>query len=330
MIFDSSEFHVKAGDFDFTFLNSGDISKATHKSILMNRLVTNSIDGSLNNLYLRVYRDTAVKVYPLLGVKSTSDVYVGDGRVVWRGEADLVQYEVTFYLHGQGIWFWDVNVSGNDVDIDVILGQDLGLAHKDAVRSNEAYVSQYIDHKVFQDEIRGYVICSRQNQPQDGSFPYIQHGCLTRAVGYSTDGFQFFGISYKETNQPKVLTERTLANEIYQYEFAYTALQSERKHLRGTENIVFYGLYKEDHHTAVQQLEFYDDVESVWEQIQAQSNSPVEHVKRAIISPLFGEPLHTIRMTPEELEFYFPHRHEEEWVGETLLSFSPTPMSTWC
>lgn len=321
MTYDNSAFHVKAGDFDFTFLNSGDISKATYKSMLINRLVTNSIDGAFNNLYLRVHRGSTMKVFPLLGVKSTSDVYCGDGRMIWRGTADAVQYEVTFYLSDQGIWFWDVKVSGDDVEIDIILGQDLGLALKDTVRTNEAYACQYIDHKVFEDENRGVVICSRQNQPQDGSYPYIQQGCLTKVIGYSTDGYQFFGLSYKETNQPEALMKSTLANEVYQYEFAYTALQSERKHLRGTDHIVFYGLFKEDHPLAVKQLDFYGEVEAAWDHIQLQNHLPVYQMKRAFISPRFGAPLRTIQMTREEVGGLFPRRHEEEWDGETLLSF---------
>jgi len=91
----------------------------------------------------------------------------------------------------------------------VIYGQDIGNADAGTVRSNEAYLSQYIDRTVFEDELNGYVVCSRQNQPQGGAFPYIQQGSLTKAVSYSTDGFQFYGLSYKETNEPACLTTDT-------------------------------------------------------------------------------------------------------------------------
>ena len=36
-----------------------------------------------------------------------------------------------------------------------------------------------------------------------------------------------FGRSFKQTNTPEALGKRYLANEVYQYEFAYTALQTE-------------------------------------------------------------------------------------------------------
>lgn len=103
------------------------------------------------------------------------------------------------------MWFWDVKVEGSNVLLDVIYSQDVGIASPAAVTSNEAYLSQYIDHAVFEDEKYGYVVCSRQNQPQGGKFPYLQQGTLTGAAGYSTDGFQFFGLSYKETDKPEAL-----------------------------------------------------------------------------------------------------------------------------
>ena len=50
---------------------------------------------------------------------------------------------------------------------------------------------------------------------------------FSKLVGYSTDGYQFFGRSFKQINTPEALGKRYLANEVYQYEFAYTALQTE-------------------------------------------------------------------------------------------------------
>ena len=178
----------------------------------------------------------------------------------WEGTAfGGISYRVVFTVTKQGIWFWDVTVDshGREAKIDIIYGQDIGLADIGAVRSNEAYMSQYVDHKAFKDEELGYVLCFRQNQPmQGGAFPYMQHGSLTGADGYSTDGFQFFGISYKETDVPEALGKPELANEVYQYEFGYAALQSELTQLKGEARFVFYGLFKANHPSAVDSLEF--------------------------------------------------------------------------
>ncbi|BCB02646.1 GH36-type glycosyl hydrolase domain-containing protein [Bacillus sp. KH172YL63] len=311
-----------SGDLQFTFLNSGDIFQISHSSTMVNQLLTNPIDGSLNNLYLRIYQPDGYEFIPLTGVGSPGEVRFSRSQVKWSGSWKQLQYHVTFTLSQTGIWFWDVSVEGDDAEIDVIYGQDLGLADAGAVRSNEAYMSQYIDHKVFADDERGYVVCSRQNQPQSSGFPYVQQGSIGKAAGYSTDGFQFFGLSYKETNQPEILSKPTLANEVYQYEFAYTALQSRKVKLAGKERFVFYGLFKENHPEAVTTLEFQEEVEREWEEVQEMNESvtdvPGGKVRRSLE---LGDPLFTQEVTKEEIEELFPHRHTEEWEDGRLLSF---------
>ena len=311
---------IKMGNLQFSFLNSGDLSEITKHTTMINQLISNPIDGGLNNVYLRVFTGSTIKSYPLIGIKSQSRVSFSDSQVIWKGEVEGVSYQVIFTLTEQDIWFWNVKVEGENKEIDVIYGQDLGLANKGAVRSNEAYMSQYIDHKVFYDERLGYVVCSRQNQPQDGGFPYVQQGSLTKAAGYSTDGFQFFGLSYKETNKPEILNEVSLKNEVYQYEFAYTALQSERVQLAGKAEFVFYGLFLENHETAISEVEFETERSQAWEQVKA-LETETQSIEKVSLSSKMGEPLQTVSMTKEEIAAYFPNRHEEEWEGDTLLSF---------
>ncbi|KXG42710.1 GH36-type glycosyl hydrolase domain-containing protein [Tepidibacillus decaturensis] len=320
-IMTDSKFVIEAEDLQFTFLNSGDIYEVMHKGIMLNQWIANPIDGSLNNLYLRLHRKSELKVIPLLGVRSASKLGFSKSQVFWKGNIEQIQYQVVFTLTEKGIWFWDIKVNGYNEEIDIIYGQDLGLADKGAVRTNEAYVSQYIDHKVFEDDHKGYVICSRQNQPQLGTFPYIQQGSLTKSIGYSTDGFQFFGLSYKETNEPEVLTKELLANEIYQYEFAYTALQSKRIKLQGNARFVFYGLFKEDHPTAIRSLEFETEILDAWKQVNNQNLTSVHFLDKVNVSPIIGLPLKTLSMTKEEIDIYFPYRHHEEWDEDKLLSF---------
>lgn len=57
---------LRAGDLSFTFLSSGDVYKIAHGSTMINQLLTNSVDGSLNNLYLRLYRPSGVSITPCL------------------------------------------------------------------------------------------------------------------------------------------------------------------------------------------------------------------------------------------------------------------------
>ncbi|CAN7195150.1 GH36-type glycosyl hydrolase domain-containing protein [Rossellomorea sp. LjRoot5] len=316
-----SHVQLTAGDLQFDFLKTGDLFTVTHKQNMINQLVTNPIDGSLNNLYLRIHEPSGINFIPLIGVKSSSNVQFAESQVKWTGSFETISYEVTFTLTEKSVWFWDVKLDGTDAEVDVIYGQDLGLADIGAVRSNEAYMSQYIDHKVFQDKEKGYVLCSRQNQPQSSGFPYIQQGALGRTIGYSTDGFQFYGLTYKDTNEPEALKSATLANEVYQYEFAYTALQSEKIRLKGSTHVVFYGAFKENHEAAISSLEFQEEIEAAWQEAaQAQSEfAPLTNQVR--LNPEFGDPLSSLSMTEEEVGAYFPTRRNEEREGDSLLSF---------
>ncbi|GGF59286.1 hypothetical protein GCM10010912_00580 [Paenibacillus albidus] len=316
-----SNLRLNAGELSVTFLNSGDLYQIAQERTMINQLLPNPVDGSLSNLYLRVFRQGSIQAVPLLGIHSGSTVRKAGNRLVWEGTAESINYQVVFTPTAQGVWFWDVLLKGEGEEVDLVYGQDVGIADIGAVRSNEAYLSQYIDHAVFEDSTNGYVVCSRQNQPQGGRFPYLQQGSLTGAAGFSTDGFQFFGLSYKETNQPESLSQAQLANEVYQYEFAYTALQSQRVQLNGEARFVFYGLFKQDHPSAITGLEFTAELAAAWEAVK---DLPVETeatLERPFFSKTLGAPLTGNDLTREQLDALFPVRYQEEKDGDTLLSF---------
>ncbi|MBU9672698.1 cellobiose phosphorylase [Planococcus sp. CP5-4] len=313
------QFPVKQGNLCFTFLPSGDIHKIMDGQVLINQLQGNPLDGSMNNIYLRIYDEGTINWYPLLGTASGSAMSKHEKGVIFSGESGGVAYNVNFHLTDQAIWFWEVILRADGVTADLIYGQDLGLADLSAVRSNEAYMSQYMDHQAFEDDTRGYVVCTRQNQPQKRGFPYLQQGALGKTVGYSTDGYQFFGLSYKKTNMPEILTEQTLKNKVYQYEFAYTALQSEKLHINGEKQFVFYGLFKENHENAVTELEYDEQVHQAWATIKSvQQNEQVNDVHAA---SGIGKPFSALQMTAEEVAERFPNRRLEETVEGKLMSF---------
>lgn len=311
---------ISLGETSFTFLPGGDLYEAAHGDIMINQVLGNPVDGSLNNLYLRLHRNSEISVFPLLGAKSGSTVTFSENQAVFQGTAENVRYEVTFSLSTLGVWFWEITLEGSGVTADLLYGQDIGLAHRGAVRTNEAFVAQYIDHSVYSDEKTGYVVCSRQNQPQDGKFPYLQQGSLTKASGYSTDGFQFFGLSYKETNEPEAFYQRDLPNEIYQYEFAYTGLQSKRIALEGKAEFVFYGLFREDHPEAVAAPEFEDVLFAAWNETRSFDGTFSAESKIASI-PLPSAVLKTFSMQKEDVDLLFPDRIQEEYSDGQLLSF---------
>ncbi|WP_312470419.1 GH36-type glycosyl hydrolase domain-containing protein [Neobacillus sp.] len=314
---------LQKGKLQFNFLRNGTLYDAMYdESIMINQINGNPVDGSLNNLYLRIYQeDGTYQVYPLLGNESQSNWQKRENQLLWHGLVENIHYEVIFSLSSHNIWFWDIHLKGNGETVDVIYTQDLGLANQNAVQSNEAYVSQYIDHKVLFDENKGYVVCSRQNQSQnDGVFPYLQQGALTYSEGFSTDGFQFFGKSYKTTNRPKAFDQENLDNEVYQYEFAFTALKSKPVTLSNDQHFTFYGLFVENQPEAIQQLEYQAVLDEARIDIRFPNQwEPVNQLKfnkQFLSKNIVGHSL-----SKEDLQSLFPERKQEEWHDQQLLSF---------
>ncbi|MFH1259537.1 MAG: cellobiose phosphorylase [Elusimicrobiota bacterium] len=242
----------------FDFLENGAVFSLMRGETIINQVLGSPLEGALNNLYLRVFSGDKITAFSLLGPKSTSDFFHTENAVLWKGVREDLEYSCRLRLDQKTtLWFWTVsvkNLSPKSKKIDTIFTQDLGIALMFGVRINEAYTSQYIDHTVFKDKKFGYQICSRQNQAQGREYPWIMHGCLDQAVGYLTDGFQFFGLDYKASNQPEALKNKTLPNKVYQYEFAFPTLQSKAIVLapRKETTITFFALYEPNHPPASQ------------------------------------------------------------------------------
>lgn len=299
------------------FLPSGDLVGITANGMMINQLVGQAFDGSLTQLYLRVHHKEEIISTPMIGSDSKSQFMANHTGAFWKGTFAGVTYKVAFTMNNQGIWFWTVSLIGDGQQkVDVIYGQDLGNASPGAVLSNEAYMSQYLDHKVTS-LANGFVISSRQNQTQNGKFPVVEQGSLSKTIGFVTDGYQFFGKEYKRSNQPQALAEPYLANEVYQYEFAYTALQSEAYVLDGKAvELVFYGVTKDNQITSVEEPLFEQDlIKTSYEPVNFPDFQGVVPIK------LIGEPISGESLTLEEVNAWFPERKLTEYEGDELLSF---------
>ncbi len=142
--------------------------------MMINQLEGNPLDGSMNQLYLRIITGDTINYRPMIGSNSQSDFYLSDNQLTWRGEFEAVRYQVDFRLGPSNQWFWRVNVTGTGL-VDIVYGQDIGLATKGAVQSNEAYVSQYLDHHIWQ-EGEELVVLSRQINRKMRSFQPLFKG----------------------------------------------------------------------------------------------------------------------------------------------------------
>ena len=310
---------------EFTFLPDGDIFEFMSGSVLINQFQGNSVDGSANNIYLRIYQneeDTVIShVIPLLGRTSKSQLFLRPNQALYfRGTVEEITYEVAFLPTDNQTWFWRVNLQGKDITCDLLYGQDISLADKGGVLSNELYISQYLDHHILSGE-HGMVVCSRQNQAQGGKFLYLQQGALTsNIIRYSTDEMQFFGKSYKQTGIPEIFY-KDLENINYQYELSYTALQTEKMVLDGEKTVVFYGCFQPDHREAVSKLEYQEEIKAAYEEALLQEKKEEEiKLTRTEIKSEFGSLYSSPTFTTEEKNIYFPIRSLEEKKEEVLLS----------
>jgi cellobiose phosphorylase len=304
------------GDTRCSFLPTGDVYEFINGGFMVNEFQGNPMDGSVNNIYLRIYGVDGIQSYPLLGIRSKSELRTGENCMEYSGTVNQVSYTVCFCLAADSVWFWKIALEGTGKTVDVVYGQDIGVAEKGSVLTNELYISQYLDHAVLQGE-NGYVVCSRQNQPQGGYFPYLQQGVLgAQATGFSTDGMQFFGTEYKATNQPAAL-KGNLENENRQFEFSYTALQTEKFSLNGVCNLTFYGLFKKDHPSAVTKIEYGSELINLLRRSDCQLESPVLKPRLKNVGTPFASPA----WSAEELEKRFPQRRLEEIENGTPFSF---------
>ena len=312
---------LDSGSIHYTFLPSGDVFTIQQEHFLINQFRGNQMHGSANNLYLRIYKEDGIHAYPMLGILSDSILSYNEHVLVFSGSIEGISYKVTFCPSGDA-WFWNVALEGScPQELDVVYGQDLGVAEDGGVYANELYMSQYLGHSILEGAF-GTVVCSRQNQPCGGCFPYVQQGTIgIRAAHYSTDGLQFFGLSYRDTNIPDALSH-DLADRNLQYEFAYTALQTERFALSGTKEFAFYGIFRKNHPDKISGLEYQEELAEAFKAVQTRI-AAADPLRTSSVqrSTQFGAPFCSAAFTEEEVAAYYPNRMLEECFDNELFSF---------
>ena len=311
-------------------LDNGSLFAIRHGGVLVNQVLGSPVEGGIGNLYLRRRTRAGVLAAPLLGPASASRLRTSADAAAWEGSVDGVDYTCTLRLAGgRPTWFWTVALANRRrgrASLDAVLAQDLGIADEGAVRASELYTSQYIDHTVLEDPELGFLLCSRQNLPQGTAFPWIMHGCLDGAVGFLTDGVQFYGLEFKATNVPAALGRRTLPNRNYQYELAMPTLQSRRVVLApgGTAEITFFAAFVPDHPAATSDADA-RHARTARTAFRRLRRDAIDSPPRPRASSLFDAPalFESRDLEPAELERFFgtERRHAERGDGGTLLSF---------
>ncbi|WP_447963584.1 GH36-type glycosyl hydrolase domain-containing protein [Nitrospira sp. Ecomares 2.1] len=315
----------------FEFFQNGGLFRAMCDDVMINQILGNPLEGSLNNVYLRLRTADSITFVPLIGPSSPGTFAYSQDQARWQGHWQDLAYTCSLTLHPKGtLWFWTIdiqNTAPTDRLCDVIYTQDIGLAHEGAIRNNEAYGSHYIDHSVLTHDTYGPVVCSRQNQACGDHHPWLMQGCTTHTRGFVTDGLAFFGLSYKHSNIPVGLTQDCLVSVKQQFEMAFCGLQSDILRIAPGESrsVTFYAEYV-PHHPEPTQAADADRISPAITRIERLQDQPRPRVFTP--QPAADTILHNLTMltgqdvTDDEVQNLYPdrRRHEEVQDGR-LLSF---------
>ncbi len=309
--------------------DNGAVEAIRSGGVLINQVLGNDAEGGLGNIYLRRRAGESVAVASLRGPGSGSRFGTIGREARWEGTLEGIEYRCSLRLAPDAlVWFWTLrlaNTTHEPIKLDVVLAQDVGLAAEAAVRTSELYTSQYIDHTPIEDPRFGFLLCSRQNLPQQGAAPWVMHGCIEGAAGYLTDGFQLYGLDYRATSRPAALERATFPNEVYQYEVALPTLQSGPVVLEpgARTEVTFFVAYEPDHPAASGPGDAPRAAE-VAAMVGALPGSDPALRPAPVVSGRFARPapFDAEDLTVEDLDRYFgtERRHVEGQDG-ALLSF---------
>ncbi len=291
------------------------------------------------NLYLRIRGDQGVEAMAMLGPGSASTVRWSTAGPVITGTWRSLDYVVTFVLaDAMTAWYWHValkNVGSVPVEVDLVHAQDLALAPYDAVRTNEYYVSQYLDLTPVVTSSAGTVLAVRQNMPGPTA-PWAVIGVLGEGVGWGTDSLQLVGRAHRAGARPPGLSAYDLPSTRLQHEHALALLQTAPVLLAGGESMAtgFFGAYQGDHPAATSGADAaaVDDALGQPEAQPSRKRHPADrHTTQgvspgaeAVASSLFSSAA-ALECTPLDVDrlatLAGEGRQHAEWDGQTLLSY---------
>ncbi len=180
------------------FTSNGSLHRFDCGSLSLNLFLGNELEGGPANVYLR-RRGERLEWIPLLGPGSPTCFREENGRLIGTGSWLDIDYSLVLVLAASApAWFWHVRLENRGAaaqSLDLTYAQDLALAPYGAVRMNEYYVSQYIDHTPLSHPGRGILLASRQNQAADGLNPWSLIGSLRRGASFGTDALQLYGLA---------------------------------------------------------------------------------------------------------------------------------------
>ncbi|WOO89606.1 hypothetical protein R2F61_02545 [Mollicutes bacterium LVI A0078] len=201
----------------FEFTENGRIAKIDHEGFMINQIRVTDLDDHLINVYLR----TNGEVISLM--ENVTSKYTTEENAIYGGMYNGQEFSIYFQANGNAL---NVKVDIKcETEFDFIFTLDLGLGEEGYLQTNEAYASQYLDHRVVTSN--PIQIASRKTVSQAGKFPGLITSKLEDFVAFNTDGYQTFKSLYRDSKNLNNLMN-DLENSVYQYEFAMLSLQSKK------------------------------------------------------------------------------------------------------
>jgi len=253
------------------FAASGAVRKISLHDVMVNLFMAHPLEGGVANIFIRTHGKSGVRHVPVIGPDGESRFSLSESAAMWKGEFSGLRHKTVLTLSKEAnTWFYEVtltNAGKKNAVCDLVYLQDKGISDECTIRINEAYTSQYIDQRVFRHKKFGPVVAARQNHPFKDRCPWMIDGCLDGSAGFLTDGLQFYGLGYKETNVPAALAQKEWQSEVLQDEFSISALKSKVYTLKPgmTQKVRFFGLVLEDHRgaTSERDLKHLDGIEDL-------------------------------------------------------------------
>jgi cellobiose phosphorylase len=315
----------------FQLNSNGSMRRMDCGEILINLFPGNEAEGGPANIHLRRH-GAVVEGIPLTGPCSPAAWCFDERGMTGHGRwGDLVFRIRLMLAESAPAWFWHVELQNTGVETvkcDLIHTQDIGIAHYGAVRLNEHYVSQYIDHSPLEHPSKGAAIASRQNQSMGGRYPWTVIGSLGKGVSHATDALQFLGLASRAGDEPAALTTGLPGSRL-QHEHSLVCIQDEIIELQAGHKSTrgFFAWFEADHPaaTSVADLRLIDAALALPE---------------AVCPPWPGDPIHTREaggcfatapwfvscdLTDDEARGLFGCNvlHEETMNGRLLSFFTP-------
>lgn len=312
----------------FRFYQGGHLQSLRHgPDLLVNLTLGCPLAGAMHRLDVELTGPDGCRVLTVIGPGSSAAFSITPTHARWHLTAADLAIDAILTLHSSNnSWCLRLAVSNNTtspVTWRALHGLDVGLTSQGAARNNEAYTSQYIDHRPLVHPRCGTVVASRQNLPVDGNNPLLLQACLEGCDTFATDARDVFGAAIRRPGPPLCLgPHATPLPGLRQAESSYVALLS--RHFEcppaTTAGCHFTGVFLANHPAPSSDADL-----ALLETAPPAMPAPDTTAAATSVRTLFHAPgvIHGVDLTEDKLRALVPGRWDlvERSADGALLSF---------